>query len=182
MRQRLAKATSIIFFILAGFGIANAQPYRRLTTEDFQGQPKHDGDRVAETACAISMRYDVHARDNHYQLTFYVMLDVDRQKSWLDRFTVNTPEKLIEILKHEQGHYTISYMEQQELLRTFDRTRFDDNYRAEVNEIFERIHAKYQQLNRDYDDDTRHSRNLVQQASWDKYFKRRLAYMPPMSD
>ncbi len=181
MRRGLVKLTCMLAFILIAICTGKAQPYKQLTTNDFQGPPRHYGDVVAETACSISLKYDVHARNNYYQLTFYVTLEVDREKSWLDRDIRNNPAKLIEILKHEQGHYSISYMEQQELLRTFDRTRFDENYKDEVNEIFERIHAKYQQLNRDYDDDTSHSRNLVQQASWDKYFRRKLAYMPPVS-
>ena len=181
MRRGLVKLTYTLVFILAGICPVKAQPYRQLTTDDFQGRPRNYGDVVAETACSISLRYDVHARNNYYQLTFYVTLEVDREKSWLDRDIRNSPAKLAEILKHEQGHYTISYMEQQELLRTFDRTRFDENYKDEVNEIFERVHSRYQQLNRDYDDDTGHSRNLVQQASWDKYFRRKMAYMPPVS-
>jgi len=67
------------------------------------------------------------------------------------------------------------------LLRTFNRVRFDENYKSEVSDIFERVHAKYQQLNKDYDEDTDNSRNVVQQASWDKYFQRKLDYMPPVT-
>ena len=181
MRFGLVCVMVIIIFLLIEVGAVKAQPYRQLSLEDFQGPIKHSGDVVAETACSISLKYDVHARDGYYSLTFYVGLEVDKQRSWLDRSRLNSPGKLAEILKHEQGHYIITYFEQQELLRTFTRTRFGNNYKDEVSQIFERIHAKYQQLNRDYDEDTGNSRNVIQQSSWDKYFQRRLAYMPPVS-
>jgi predicted secreted Zn-dependent protease len=119
----------------------------------------------------------VHARNGDYKLIFHVNLLVDNGRSWIDRARINTPELLAEILKHEQGHYTINYFEQQELQRELKVRRFAENYKEEVTAIFDRIHAKYDQLNKDYDDDTDNSRNKTQQASWDKYFQRRLGYM-----
>jgi len=172
----------LMIVLLCVVGTAKAQSYRQLTLEDFGGAPGYSGDVVAETACSISLQYDVHARNNYYQLTFHVGLEVDHLKSWLDRTRLKTRTRIEEILKHEQGHYTISFLEQQELLRIFNRTRFDENYKTEVLDIFDRIHNKYQQLNKDYDEDTDNSRNRVQQASWDKYFERKLAYMPPSRD
>jgi predicted secreted Zn-dependent protease len=85
---------------------------------------------------------------------------------------------LAEVLKHEQGHYNIAYMEQQELLREVGRTRFEADYQNRAQEIFDRIDAKYKQLNLDYDEDTQHMTNRLQQISWDKYFQRKLEYMP----
>jgi hypothetical protein len=70
-------------------------------------------------------------------------------------------------------------MEQQELIRTVSKTRFTANYQAEARAIFDRIDAKYQQLNDNYDTDTRNSLDKVQQHSWDEYFKKRLITMPP---
>jgi predicted secreted Zn-dependent protease len=91
---------------------------------------------------------------------------------------INTKELLAEILKHEQGHYNISYMEQQELLRTVGRTVFHADYHTVADRIFDRIDAKYKQLNQNYDIDTQNSTNRVQQHSWDVYFQQRLNYMP----
>ena len=116
-----------ILFLISLSGFATAQPYRQLSSEDFQGRPESDGATVAATACFIDLKYDVHARNGYYQLAFYVTLELNREKSWIDRSRVNNPAMLAEILKHEQGHYTINYFEQQELLRTFAKTRFDEN-------------------------------------------------------
>ena len=70
-------------------------------------------------------------------------------------------------------------MEQQELQRTVGKTVFYADYQYQASNIFDRIDAKYKQLNLDYDTDTRNSTNREQQRSWDAYFEKKLAYMPP---
>jgi len=107
---------------------------------------------------------------------------MNRNRSWMNRRMIKSQEQLAEILRHEQGHYTIAYMEQQELLRTVGKTVFYANYRQQAQEIFDRIDAKYKQLNLDYDADTEHMVNRVQQASWNAYFDKKLTYMPPVSE
>jgi hypothetical protein len=57
-------------------------------------------------------------------------------------------------------------------------TRFTAGYRTEAMNLFDRIDAKYRQLNIDYDEDTEHSVNKQQQHSWDVYFAKRLEFMP----
>ncbi|MBS1529614.1 MAG: DUF922 domain-containing protein [Bacteroidetes bacterium] len=166
----------VLGFLIVFSGLAKAQPYRQLSAGDFAGEPQRGGLTVASTACFIDLKYDVHARNGHYQLNFYVNLLVDRERSWIDRERVNTSDMLAEILKHEQGHYNINYLEQQELLHVLEGGQYTDNYKEEVSAIFDRIHIKYDQLNKDYDDDTENSRNRKQQASWDKYFQRRLGF------
>ena len=167
-----------LLFILSNPFTARCQSFRQLTLHDFQGRPRRSGDIVAETACSISMKYDVHASNGVFHLVFHINLELDRQRSWLDQQRLITPSKIAEVLQHEQGHYAISYFEQQELQRVLSQSNFDRNYQSEVEHIFNLIHDKYEQLNLDYDDDTDHSRNSEQQASWNKYFKRRLTGYP----
>ncbi|RYE16872.1 MAG: hypothetical protein EOP51_25000 [Sphingobacteriales bacterium] len=85
-----------------------------------------------------------------------------------------------EVLKHEQGHYAIAYLQQQELLRTLGRTRFGRDYNIVAKQIFDRIDAKYRKLNTAYETETNHMVNREQQVSWDKYLARCLEYMPPL--
>lgn len=177
MRMGSVRKFYLLVFLIVFSALAKAQPYRQLTAEDFQGAPQRGGLAVAATACSIDLKYDVHARNGVYQLKFFVRLLIDQERSWLDRERVNTPEMLAEILKHEQGHYNINYLEQQELRQELESRQYSDNYKDEISAIFDRIHDKYDQLNKDYDDDTENSRNRKQQASWDKYFQRTLGYL-----
>jgi len=167
--------TFYFFVLLIVFpGLAKAQSYRQLSVDDFQGAPHHDGLAVATTACFIDLKYDVHARNGIYQLKFHVSLLFDTERSWIDRTRLNSSEMITDVLKHEQGHYNIDYIEQQELQHELESRQYSDNYKDEVSTIFDRIHAKYDQLNKDYDDDTEHSQNKKQQASWDRFFQRKL--------
>jgi predicted secreted Zn-dependent protease len=159
--------------------LAAAQPHRILTINDFQGAPRANGRGViAYTNCTIDFKYQASRNNGQYRIHANVRMFMNNYKSWIDRSRITSAEQLSEILKHEQGHYTIAYLEQQEVLRAIERTRFSANYQNEAMNIFNRIDAKYKQLNSDYDEDTQHMVNRQQQRSWDIYFAKRLQYMP----
>lgn len=180
MKAGLVRMICTVVLIIGGLHAATAQSYKILTVRDFEGQPKHGGDAIAYTHCSVGYQYFAKPEHGYYQLDFNISLDMDKDQSWLDRSKITSGSMMSEVLNHEQGHYIIAYLEQQELLREVSKTVFQADYRYRAQEIFDRIHAKYAQLNLDYDADTEHSLNKVQQTSWDKYFQRRLAYMPPL--
>jgi len=167
--------------LLASTGLF-AQPFRQLTINDFKGSPRaNNRGVVAYTNCTIDFRFQATRGNDGYRLNFNVRLNMNTDRSWIDHSRITSPQVLAEILKHEQGHYNIAYLEQQEVLRTMGRTRFTGNYQNEAMAIFNRIDAKYKQLNIDYDEDTAHSTNRQQQHSWDVYFDKRIDYMPPLT-
>ena len=154
--------------------------YHQLSADEFEGKPGNMAGMVAYTSCYIDFNYRAtNDKRNNFNLTFDIRLLFNRYRSWIDRKRILSGNHLAEILNHEQGHYTIAYMEQQELIRTVSKTRFTANYQAEARTIFNRIDAKYQQLTDNYDTDTRNSLDKTQQRSWDEYFKKRLITMPP---
>lgn len=160
----------------------SAQPYRQLTVSDFRGRPLANGNNViAHTKCTINFRYEAVGQGSSFRLISNVTLTVDPYRSWIDLKRVTSPKQLDRILNHEQGHYIINYMEQQELTRQVNRLQFDRyNYKAQASNLFNRIHAKYQQLNQNYDLGTLNMRDEEQQHSWDVYFQKRLATAPPL--
>lgn len=182
MRFDLVKIGYVLALaLLIETGVA-AQGYHQLSINDFQGvRPRHDQtNSIAYTHCSIDFHYHAMSERGNYRLTFDIKLILDKDQSWIDKNRIISEAMLAEVLKHEQGHYVIAYMEQQEVLRTVSRTRFNANYQAQASAIFDRIDDKYKQLTLDYDEDTRHMLDHVQQHSWDVYFKRRLTYMPPV--
>ncbi len=181
MKFSLVKVIGVMGLVFGPLTNALAQDgYHQLTSSDFRGVPHTTGDNcIAMTYCSIDYHYHLTGDKNNYRLIFNVDVVLDRERSWLDRKRILSPQMLTEVLKHEQGHYTIAYMEREEILREANRTRFDANYQAEANALFNRIHTKYGQLNVNYDTDTRNMLDVVQQHSWDVYFQKRLAYMPP---
>jgi hypothetical protein len=182
MRFALLRIVCAIALCLLINNEVAAQGYHQLTVDDFQAnQPQPDRtNSIAYTHCSIDFHYRAISENGHYRLTFDIRLILDKDQSWIDKRRILSDIMLAEVLKHEQGHYIIAYMEQQEVLRVVNRTHFNENYQAQANAIFDRIDAKYKQLTLDYDEDTRHMLNRVQQHSWDVYFKKRLIYMPPI--
>jgi hypothetical protein len=176
----LVRLTGLISLVCAvQFATAQTSLYHQLSAEEFEGAPiLNSRDVIAYTNCFIDFNYRAKSEKGIYQLTCDIKLVFDHEKSWINRRKVVSQQMLAEILNHEQGHYFIAFMEQQELIRTVSKTRFDDNYQSEAANIFDRIHEKYKQLSADYDDDTGHMVNHEQQHSWDKYFQKRLTYMP----
>jgi hypothetical protein len=180
MMSARGKTAVVCLLCLLFTGSVFAQQYRVLTANDFQGTPRANYNGVvAYTNCSISYSYDVRRENGIYKLTFKVPLMMNNQLSWLNRKLIPAGQ-LAEVLKHEQGHYIIAYLQQQEILRTFARTRFGRDYNIVINDIFNRIDAKYKQLNIDYENDTNHMVNRVQQNSWDKYLDKCLNTLPPV--
>jgi hypothetical protein len=182
MEIRLVRLTAItaIFCSILQFAGAQNAAYHQLRPQEFEGLPNDKStDVVALIHCYIDFNYHVTSQKGIYTVTADVKLVFDHEKSWINRRKVFSPAMMQEILKHEQGHYVIAYMEQQELIRAVERTRFDANYEREANSLFDRIHEKYRRLTNTYDDETMHMLNRERQHSWDAYFKKRLAYMPP---
>jgi len=183
MGNRYVRMKRLIVAALLWAGFANAQDgpgYHQLRAEEFEGMPEFNrADVVAYTHCYIDFNYHAKSERGIYRLTAEVKLQFNRDKSWINKRKVFSTKMMDDILDHEQGHYTIAYMEQQELIRDISRTRFDANYQKEAEALFDRVHEKYRQLSADYDDDTAHMTNRNQQRSWDKYFQKRLAFMPP---
>jgi hypothetical protein len=181
MKCNLVKAIGAVAFLFI-FQLAMAQtpgPYHQLSAEEFAGMPElSNGDIVAYTNCYIDFNYRAKSEKGVYRLACDIKLMFNNDKSWINKKRVTSREMLNEILDHEQGHYMIAYMEQQELIRTVNKTRFDANYQYEASNLFDRVHEKYKQLSLDYDDDTAHMLNHQQQHSWDAWFKKRLEYMP----
>ncbi|MBE9584699.1 hypothetical protein IM792_09605 [Mucilaginibacter sp. JRF] len=158
------------------------QGYKTLTANDFQGMPRRSSfGAVAYTNCSISYNYTVKRIKGVFKIDFEVSMVMNKDKSWLDVTRIKSPEMMVEVLRHEQGHYAIAYLQQQEVLRTFNRTQFGRDYSMVIADIFNRIDAKYQQLNKDYEDDTNHMQNRAQQAVWDKHLQKKVSNLPPLT-
>jgi len=173
---RLIYSAALCLFVSA---MAMGQPYHKLTVHDFKGTPRGGSDVIAFTNTMIGYTYVPSWQHGYYRLDFTIKLEVNKNESWIDRRRITSPQMLAEVLKHEQGHYNIAYLEQQELLRTVSRTVFYDDYLTKAKEILRRIDAKYKQLNADYDVDTNHMLNREQQRNWDAYFRKQLEFLPP---
>jgi hypothetical protein len=175
MKYRYVRLIVALVGLMLGSSVVNAQSYRQLTADDFTGDiPPNSGFYVAHTSCNVFMNYNVRNSRSNYYLTFDIQLKLNRDRSWLNRKVANTPEAMVQVLRHEQGHYQIAYLMQQEMIRELNAYRYTGDYQRQANAIFKRIDDKYRQMNEDYDEDTQHMQNRKQQAAWVHFLDREL--------
>jgi len=170
--ERLVFSILFVFVVATTFG----QPYKKLTADDFRGEPTlGNGEEIAYTSCSIAYSYQAKQEDSYCLLTFTIRLSLNNDQSWIDKSRITSKKIASQILNHEQGHYNIAYLEQQELITTVSHTVFYRDYGLAANRIFTTIDAKYRQLNKDYDAETQNSTNQVKQRQWDSWFQKKLS-------
>jgi hypothetical protein len=176
MKRRYEKWICALILCLLGSVAAFAQPYRQLTANDFTGAvPAGSGFYVAHTSCNVTMNYKVRQQRGYYQLAFNIRLQFNPERSWINRQMITNPDMMAEVLRHEQGHYQIAYLMQQEMISELNRQRYTGDYQRQANNVFNRIDDKYRRMNTDYDNDTQHMQNRKQQEAWATYLSQELA-------
>jgi hypothetical protein len=177
MKLRYVRLICVFMVCLAASTGAFAQMYRQLTADDFSGNiPAGSAGMVAYTSCNVTMTYQVsRGYGNSYRLLFDVQLVLNRNKSWMDRRQIVSSAMLNGILRHEQGHYQMAYLMQQEMLRALNQNRYTSDYQYQALATFNRVKDKYKQLNLDYDADTNHMLNTKQQAVWENWLNREVS-------
>ncbi|WP_462264098.1 DUF922 domain-containing protein [Mucilaginibacter sp.] len=175
MKLKLLRFSALLLAGLLYSSALLAQGWRQLTVDDFGGQPPGSSSAyIAYTNCQVSYSYDARVRNGRYVLTFFVNMNMNQQKSWMNKAQVMQSGKLEQVLAHEQGHYNIAYLEQQELLQAFNQARYGADYQQQVNQIFSSIDQKYRNLNQDYEQDTMHMLDRDGQNQWNVWFKQQV--------
>ncbi len=178
MMQRYVRwigACLLFIFFTTVASAQRGQQYRLLNETDFTGAvPAGSGFFVAHTSCNVTMRYNVSNYRSNYRLTFYIDLVFNPERSWINRQMITTADMMAEVLHHEQGHYLIAFLMQQEMIRELNAFRYTGDYQRQANNIFARIDEKYRRMNADYDADTQHMQNRKQQASWANFLDKQL--------
>ena len=97
-------------------------------------------------------------------------MELDPKKSWAIKDEVSD-----ELLVHEQGHFNIGILCIREIMEKFKQTKFTkSNFSQLLSNLFKSTTNKYSELTLNYDKETDHSKNKVQQAKWNKFFTEEL--------
>ena len=141
---------------------------RLLNWEDFKGPPDQ------------SMSYDAYTHwninytskgisfkgDTAKVAGFSVTLTFNENLSWVK------PEKQTGyLLKHEQGHFDIGLICQQEIIKQLSSTVFfKTGFQEKIQSVFSSVLDKYRLLGIKYDEETDHSKNKTAQNTWNGFF------------
>ncbi len=131
-------------------------PGRKLTWDDFRGQPKPKADEVANTNTGLGV--DFHLKKD--RLSFEVRCEFNADKSW-----VSNPSDWV--LRHEQGHFDISEIFARILYKRLSEYVFDDKtFKVDLDDIYQQVVREKTSLQQQYDRETDHSRNKEKQEEW----------------
>ncbi|NML20675.1 DUF922 domain-containing Zn-dependent protease [Pseudoflavitalea sp. G-6-1-2] len=129
---------------------------RKLTWTDFLAKPDPVSGNAAMTNSVINIEFNI----DDTSLDYTISCRFDKNRSWVKVRTAP-------VLQHEQGHFDIAEIYARKLNKEMKALSFNAaTIKNDVNVIYDKIMAVYQQVQHQYDQETDFSRNKPKQAEW----------------
>ena len=136
---------------------------RKLTWQDFQGTPDRSVGFVASTNTGINFGYSYTLKNNEVSVEYSVESFFNPQKSWFLQGQVSQ-----HVLNHEQTHFDISELHARMLRKRLDSKRFTKNVKSEIERIYLQVEAQRKAMQKKFDQQTDHSRNIEREIQWEQ--------------
>jgi hypothetical protein len=133
----------------------------KLTWADFQGKAPNNGRAAATTASGISYQFSTVGSNGEIEIDYKVSTFFYPNKSWYQPHLCDTL-----ILSHEQLHFDISELFARKMRNRLATSKFTQNVKAEVKQIYKEILEELEDFQNRYDDQTNFSRDMEQQLIW----------------
>lgn len=150
------------------FGQEHTIPWsedRKLTWDDFQGEPDRSVTYFATTKYGIKLSSESSSRGD---VSVRVICLFDKDKSWKKEREHQSPE----ILQHEQLHFDIGEVHARKMRRELEHYLSKRRSPAEVSREVKKVFRKYSdagaEMQQKYDRETDHSINEKQQEKWNR--------------
>ena len=106
------------------------------------------------------------------EVKFDVKAVIDTSKSY---FNFNLKNKDYKLLNHEQGHADIATIYALKLKNQFDKTKyFKETFHDQIKQIYAEIDRQLGKQQKQYDDETNHGLNELEQKRWNLILKKEL--------
>jgi len=134
----------------------------------------------ALTATRWHYSYNASIRGNDLHISFKFSARVDPNQSWVKLNQLKGAESKRKLLNHEQGHVNINFL----LLKDGEqKIRFQKytvkNFKKSIQENAIKVSAYYQDMQKRYDEETKHGSDDSSQERWDRLIKWELKkYIP----
>jgi len=131
-------------------------PNKRLSWEDFKGEPNPASTNAALTNSSITVEFGY----SNTGLKYNIKCRFNKLLSW-GRI------KNDHILSHEQGHFDIAEIYARKLNKALSAYVFNRNtVSRDVNAIYDDVIKLHHKAQEQYDDETDYSRNFKEQEEW----------------
>lgn len=145
---------------------------RRLNWSDFMAVPPEHAYNAALTCSSIEMRFTY----NGELLDYVISCNFEKSRSW-GRI------KNDYILAHEQGHFDIAEAYARRLHKAIKNYPINEKTLGrDMNALYKKTMDDLQQMQKQYDDETDHSRNVPQQKLWLVRIGKMLDVLPSYPD
>jgi hypothetical protein len=134
----------------------------KLAWDDFKGSPREAGYTAALTSSGFGFGAGMHSVGDKGTLNITVYSFFLKNNSW-----VKADRKTAYILNHEQHHFDISYIGMRNFVQQLKETKFTlGNYAVKLNTIYNECYQAMEQMQNDYDTQTRNGQQKDKQAEW----------------
>lgn len=141
--------------------------YRRarpLTIADFRGRPDEASRGVGATYSGILMEIEGSQRDRVLDVTVYLTVYCDQQKSWMKKAGRNE-----RVLAHEQRHFDLTALKACDLARAIGAAQFStDNVKEKLRQLHREQTQQLETLQKQYDAETAHGTLEDKQLNWNR--------------
>ena len=142
----------------------------QLQWTDFNGKPTHGTTVVAVTASGLSFGFSSKVTDTRLvDYTAFVDAHFYPDRSWYVKERANSI-----VLDHERLHFDITELHARKFRQRIAQTKFDLRISKQMEHLHTTINEELTQMQKQYDQETNHSQNVVKQKEWQQYIKLQL--------
>lgn len=170
------KLSFVLLLIFTTTGILHAQdsriPWnqdRPLVWEDFRGEADLNVRFNASTNSGIGFSWSYKSDQNGEDFQYEISNFFDSEKSW-----VKTGSESPHLLKHEQLHFDISELHARQFRKSLSQFETSKNIKADLNRLYRQHEQERLQMQRRFDQETKHSMNKEAQVNWETYIQKQL--------
>lgn len=170
------KLISIILFVSIPFlsplveeeKIEWSEDYQ-LQWSDFKATTASGSGFVASTSSGIGFSYSYKELNGKRDIKVVVVCNFYPQKSWYSKKDASDY-----ILKHEQTHFDISELHKRIFKKRIDETNFSNEMKKELEALFHETENDRVIMQREFDDESDHSKNKEKELEWETYVAQQL--------
>lgn len=164
--KHIHKGLLICFVILCSYVIAPEriawEATKKLSWQDFKGNPNANGGFVASTSSGMSQSYVIDSggilvkNETHVTAHFYP------EYSWY-----STKDTTARLLKHEQTHFDITEIHARILNKSIQSYAFTSDSKREIKVLYQQVEEERRAMQTAFDNETNHSINREEEKKWE---------------
>lgn len=137
---------------------------RKLTWEDFQGNPQPGVPWGAMTSSGFSFNSSMSMDENNIDIRVGIFTFFIKHDSW-KKPDINSAYHL----EHEQHHFDITRLFAQRLLKEIKSANLgNSNFKQLLNSIFDKVNDESIAMQNEYDLETKNSMDVQEQTKWNQ--------------